>query len=143
MIKGLQGVDINDRKKLPEVEAIYLVWTKSKLLYIGQTINLQKRFTSHHRLVNFLNAEARVSWFDPLGCDRIEIEGSLIDILAPTMNGEIITGGDRRIDIIVTEKEFEILEQYCEDNGQTKTAVIRELIRTLEAHTAFGRLADH
>jgi hypothetical protein len=42
----------------------------------------------------------------------------------------------RRIDIIVTEKEFEILEQYCEDNGQTKTAVIRELIRKLEAHTA-------
>jgi hypothetical protein len=43
----------------------------------------------------------------------------------------------RRIDIIVTEKEFEILEQYCKDNGQTKTAVIRELIRTLRAaHTA-------
>jgi Replication regulatory protein RepB len=48
----------------------------------------------------------------------------------------------RRIDIIVTEKEFEILEQYCEDNGQTKTAVIRELIRTLKAHTANDRLAD-
>jgi Ribbon-helix-helix protein, copG family len=42
----------------------------------------------------------------------------------------------RRIDIIVTEKEFETLEQYCKDNGQTKTAVIRELIRTLRAHTA-------
>jgi hypothetical protein len=47
----------------------------------------------------------------------------------------------RRIDIIVTEKEFEILEQYCEDNGQTKTAVIRELIRTLGAHTASGRVS--
>jgi hypothetical protein len=42
----------------------------------------------------------------------------------------------RRIDIIVTEKEFEALEQYCKDNGQTKTAVMRELIRTLGAHTA-------
>jgi len=42
----------------------------------------------------------------------------------------------RRIDILVTEKEFEILEQYCEDNGQTKTAVVRELIRKLEAQTA-------
>ncbi|MGL4621391.1 MAG: CopG family transcriptional regulator [Chroococcidiopsis sp.] len=42
----------------------------------------------------------------------------------------------RRIDIIVTEKEFEVLEQYCEDNGQTKTAVIRQLIRTLGAQTA-------
>ena len=42
----------------------------------------------------------------------------------------------RRIDILVTEKEFEILEKYCEENGQTKTAIIRELIRKLEAHTA-------
>jgi hypothetical protein len=42
----------------------------------------------------------------------------------------------RRIDIIVTEKEFETLEQYCKDNGQTKTAVMRELIRTLKAQTA-------
>ena len=42
----------------------------------------------------------------------------------------------RRIDILVTEKEFEILEQYCEDNGQTKTALVRELIRKLEAQTA-------
>jgi hypothetical protein len=42
----------------------------------------------------------------------------------------------RRIDILVTEKEFEMLEQYCADNGQTKTAVVRELIRTLKAHTA-------
>ena len=47
-----------------------------------------------------------------------------------------MTAVKRRIDILVTEKEFEILEQYCEDNGQTKTTVIRELIRTLKAHTA-------
>jgi Replication regulatory protein RepB len=53
-----------------------------------------------------------------------------------------MTATKRRIDILVTEKEFEILEQYCEDNGQTKTTVIRELIRTLKAHTANGRLAD-
>jgi hypothetical protein len=48
----------------------------------------------------------------------------------------------RRIDIIVTEKEFELLEQYCADNGQTKTAVIRELIRTLGAHTGAKALAS-
>ena len=46
-----------------------------------------------------------------------------------------MTAIKRRIDILVTEKEFEILEEYCEDNGQTKTTVIRELIRTLKAHT--------
>ena len=41
----------------------------------------------------------------------------------------------KRIDILVTEKEFEILEKYCEENGQTKTAILRELIRKLEAQT--------
>lgn len=37
----------------------------------------------------------------------------------------------KRIDIQVIESEFEILEEYCNEVGQSKTAVIRELIRSL------------
>jgi Ribbon-helix-helix protein, copG family len=37
----------------------------------------------------------------------------------------------RRIDIKVTEKEFEILDRYCNDMGLSKTVVLRELIRKL------------
>ena len=48
----------------------------------------------------------------------------------------------KRIDILVTEKEFEILEKYCEENGQTKTAILRELIRKLEAQTDGHKAAE-
>ena len=37
----------------------------------------------------------------------------------------------RRIDIKVTEKEFEILDRYCNEMGLSKTVVLRELIRKL------------
>jgi hypothetical protein len=42
----------------------------------------------------------------------------------------------KRIDIQVIESEFEILEAYCNEVGQSKTAVIRELIRSLKKKTA-------
>jgi hypothetical protein len=42
----------------------------------------------------------------------------------------------RRIDIKVTEKEFEILDRYCNEMGLSKTVVLRELIRKLGEETA-------
>ena len=42
----------------------------------------------------------------------------------------------RRIDIKVTEKEFEILDRYCNEMGLRKTVVLRELIRKLGEENA-------
>lgn len=41
----------------------------------------------------------------------------------------------QQINFQVTKKEMEILEKYCDETGNTKTATLRELIRSLEAHT--------
>ena len=79
-----------------------------------------------------LDRLAAVEW-DKFGTG---ISASCYDYTVKHRKNQHMAVAKRRIDIIVTEKEFEILEQYCEDNGQTKTAVIRELIRTLGAHTA-------
>ena len=38
----------------------------------------------------------------------------------------------RRLDFRIEEFEFEILEDYCNAVGRTKTEVLRELIRSLE-----------
>ena len=131
MIKGLQAVSIDDRKKLPRAEAIYLVWTKSKLLYIGQTIDLQRRFASHHRLVSFLEAEARISWFDPSGCDRIEIEEALIDILEPTLNGKIVTEGDKRIQVLLSVDLWKAYRLYCFEQEVSMSDDVRKYITEL------------
>jgi hypothetical protein len=42
----------------------------------------------------------------------------------------------KQLNVLVTDKEMEFLEKYCDETGQTRTAVVRQLIRDLEAHTA-------
>jgi hypothetical protein len=42
----------------------------------------------------------------------------------------------QQINFQVTKKEMEILKKYCDETGNTQTAVLRGLIGTLEAHTA-------
>jgi hypothetical protein len=42
----------------------------------------------------------------------------------------------KQLNVLVTEKEMEFLEKYCDETGQTRTAVVRDLIRKLEAQTA-------
>lgn len=86
MVKGLPSVAIGERKTLPKEEAVYLVWTLDKLLYIGETRDLNKRFKDHHRLVEFLNCDAKIAWFDSTGCDRLEVEEDLIAMLTPELN---------------------------------------------------------
>ncbi|PHM07841.1 CopG family transcriptional regulator [Nostoc sp. 'Peltigera malacea cyanobiont' DB3992] len=38
----------------------------------------------------------------------------------------------KRLDFRIEEFEFQILEEYCELVGRTKTDVLRELIRSLK-----------
>ena len=42
----------------------------------------------------------------------------------------------KQLNVLITDKEMEFLEKYCDETGQTRTAVVRQLIRELEAHTA-------
>jgi len=39
----------------------------------------------------------------------------------------------KRLDFRIEEFEFEILEEYCNAVGRTKTDVLRELIRSLKS----------
>jgi len=39
----------------------------------------------------------------------------------------------KRLDFRIEEFEFEILEEYCNSVGRTKTDVLRELIRSLKS----------
>jgi hypothetical protein len=86
MIKGLPSVEIEKRKTLPNAEAVYVVWALDKILYIGQTKDLCRRFNNHHRLVEFLNCDAKIAWFDAEGSDRLEIESDLIEAFCPELN---------------------------------------------------------
>lgn len=44
----------------------------------------------------------------------------------------VYTAMKKRLDFRIEEWELEILEEYCESVGRTKTDVLRELIRSLD-----------
>jgi GIY-YIG catalytic domain len=89
ILEGLPSIGILERAELPELEAIYIAWTESNLLYIGQTKNLRQRFVSHHRMNEFINADARLSWFDLDGVDRLIAEERLIGTSSPAHEGRV------------------------------------------------------
>ncbi|MBN3873472.1 MAG: CopG family transcriptional regulator [Nostoc sp. JL33] len=45
----------------------------------------------------------------------------------------------KRLDFRIEELEFQILEEYCELVGRTKTDVLRELIRSLKKKKPIAR----
>jgi DNA-binding Xre family transcriptional regulator len=90
MITGMPSMPVADRKIFPEEGVVYIVWGEKKLLYIGQTKNLRKRFLHHHRLIEFLNSDTNVSWFSEEECNRLEVESALIDLLDPELNNSEI-----------------------------------------------------
>jgi hypothetical protein len=135
MIKGLPSAEIEERKTLPSIEAIYLVWTSDKLLYVGQTVNLYERFKNHHRLVEFLNCSARIAWFDPDGCDRLEVEAILIDVLCPELNRQRVEGyvvspfKKKSLPAQFDEVERQKIEQLAVKWGISLSGAIRRIVR--------------
>lgn len=60
------SLPITERSKLPAAPGVYFVYTPSnKLLYIGSSSNLQRRWYSHHRYQQFIETsiETRIGWF--------------------------------------------------------------------------------
>lgn len=80
MIRGLPSVDVESRKSFPPVEATYIIWAQSKILYVGHTDNLHDCFRDHPRLVEFLNDNARIAWFDTGGTEKLQIDDKVVEL---------------------------------------------------------------
>jgi hypothetical protein len=48
------------------------------------------------------------------------------------IDGNSMSGSEKRVDIRIPEVEFQLLEDYCKLTGRTKTDVLRDLIRSLK-----------
>ena len=82
LLEGLPSIPIEERRDLPCERAVYLIWAGERLLSFGQTANLNQRIRSHPKLVQFLDDEARISWFESWNVNQegfetdADIEGS-------------------------------------------------------------------
>jgi hypothetical protein len=132
--QSMPSLLISERSSLPNIGAVYFVWTSDRLLYIGKTSDLRARFQSHHRLMQFVEAgvEVRVSWFPAQSDDEIPaIESGLIESLEPELNGEVIPGsGNGNLLTFRCPSDLrEAIHRRMADSGKNKTAVVIELLR--------------
>lgn len=80
--------------KLPKRSGVYIVFTDSELLYIGQSKNIRARWKNHHKTADIQqHKDVTILWLaiEPDGIS--EVERLLIGRLLPSLNGiRYITG---------------------------------------------------
>ena len=91
--EGLHSIPIRLRCKLPEITCVYLVYSGLDVYYVGQTVNLKRRWESHHTSEKLSivqdsteQQDVRIGW---IGLDRqllTLIEKALIGLLLPILN---------------------------------------------------------
>lgn len=84
----LPSLPLASRSVLPACAAIYFVLDEAdRILYIGQTTNLKRRWLRHHRY-DQLSVQSRIAWLE---CNELEllpkIEVALIKHFNPALNG--------------------------------------------------------
>jgi excinuclease UvrABC nuclease subunit len=88
--------------KFPPVSGCYIISYKGRVLYVGQSMNIHKRWTMHHHRV-FLETAFPDATVEIILCgdDRIQKEKELIETLKPLMNGRAIWRPAHRDRLIV------------------------------------------
>jgi DNA-binding XRE family transcriptional regulator len=90
---SLPSVPLDQRDKLPDVSGIYFALLDTKILYIGKSVNLQKRWQIHHRINQIrLLGNVSISWFHFIETEDLALERAedlCIRYFKPTLNGTI------------------------------------------------------
>ena len=91
ILSGLPFVLFSEIKTLPHVSAVYfVVSTEGKILYVGQTINLKKRWESRNKWEMLIFSEKKcdkVYYKKTKPKDLLSEEENLISDLNPELNG--------------------------------------------------------
>lgn len=78
-----------DVDSLPKVSAIYRVWHRDRVIYVGQTINLQKRWQQHHILPKLISRHGlnwTIDWVEVEPCHLNRAEAFAYRCFAPELN---------------------------------------------------------
>jgi hypothetical protein len=123
--QSIPSLPVVDRGNLPPIPAVYLVFTSdNRLLYIGQTRNLNQRWMTHRRYSQFVETDvnSRVAWFafDPDSIESLpSVESELITALDSEYNGTPVKG-NRAVTCYLPRDLEESLTRYCTENGITR-----------------------
>jgi hypothetical protein len=89
-----------DLSQLPTVSAIYRVWHQDRVIYVGQAINLKKRWQSHHILHKILHkygTDWTIDWVEIAASNLNRAEAFAYRCFKPELNQKdpsTLLGGD-------------------------------------------------
>lgn len=86
-LAGLPSITFAERSQLPRVAAVYFVFDGNRLLYVGRSGNLRRRWLndSHDKYVLFCEKPSiTIAWFETT--DITVLERRLILVLRPPLN---------------------------------------------------------
>lgn len=145
LCNSLPMATLGDRRELPECPAIYFVLEKDTVVYIGQTVNLRQRISSHHRLPEWkVRDDIQIRWLPCSNAATLpQLEKHLIDMVQPEMNNSPVRNvenledglsNDRkrpnRLSIGLSEREYKFLEMLAAENEETLAAQLRMVLRS-------------
>lgn len=122
---------LQDRQQLPDCAAIYFVCdAQSKVLYIGQTTSLVKRWYGHERRHACQEVSGcRIAWLvvnDPSLLHAIE--KACISYFCPPWNGD--GAGDTRISHKISQEAQRLLRLIAAQTGEKQYVILERLLRT-------------
>jgi DNA-binding Xre family transcriptional regulator len=89
-LSTLPSLPLADRKQLPTVACIYFAMSNGIVQYIGQSKNLNQRWSSHHRYDD-LSSDSHIAWLELSNPELLlEVEKALIFWFKPVLNGAAI-----------------------------------------------------
>lgn len=89
VIQELPFVQLVERLKLPSICGIYfLLSSNGEVLYIVQSLDIRRRWMSHHRFKEFAQIdEAKIAWLEyPYEKRLLKLEAAFIKKLNPTLH---------------------------------------------------------
>lgn len=86
-LKDLPKVSLSNRGNLPAISAVYFCFTRTKVLYVGQSQDIRHRWRGHHKLEELLLIEGVfIGWLDCAPSELAHKEQKYILRLKPLLN---------------------------------------------------------
>jgi Arc/MetJ-type ribon-helix-helix transcriptional regulator len=139
-ICSLPSISFQERQNLPSIPAIYFVVSSEEdLLYIGQTMNLQKRWEAHHRTKQLESfSHVRICWLslpNTTSEELLKLEYACILHFEPLINATPLPEDLRRnrVQLDFSPDALERVEDMRVAGGwKNKAEVFRASLRLLE-----------
>ena len=135
-LKSLPSLSLGECAQLPPIPAIYFaIDSQGKVQYIGKSVNIQQRWTQHHRATQLKTlGEIRIAYLQTEPDLLDEVEQALIKQWDPLLNRSPVPGTKKpRIVFYLEESLKHDLEKLAEVENRSVSNLIETVARELVA----------